>query len=342
MDLRTATQEVKNGQARPVYVLYGKDRFRMQGFVDYLSSTLLTEDERSLGIVKADTSETPIEEIVLEAETLPFFASRKLLLVRDQTLLAAGKDGKVTHQTEELFRYLKEPVETSTIVFIVQADKLDERRKLVKQLKERDAMLLFQELEGKDLSRWISKRASDQHRTFLEDAAELLVVRTGSNLHRIAQEVDKLCLYAGEGGTVGRQEVELLTAASTEEDVFALVDAIATLQSGKALTMYRELLLRREEPIKIAALLARQFRILLQLKELDSQRFSPQQMAGQLGLHPYVVKLSLEKAGRFEIKTLGGLLSKLADLDYKMKTGQIDKVLGLELFLISLGGQRTA
>ncbi|MFS0727491.1 DNA polymerase III subunit delta [Paenibacillus sp. 1P07SE] len=337
MDLRTATQEIKSGGARPVYVLYGKDRFRMQGFVDYVTTTLLGQDERSLGIVKFDTAETPIEEVVLEAETLPFFASRKILLVRDQSLLAAGgKEGKVTHQADELIRYLKEPLETSTIVFVVHADKLDERRKLVKLLKERDALLLFQELEGKDLYRWIAKRAKDQNRTIAEDAAELLVLRAGANLQKVAQEVDKLCLYAGDGGTISRREVELLTASSTEEDVFALVDAIASLQSGRALTMYRELLLRREEPIKIAALLARQFRILLQVKELDGQRFSPQQMASQLGLHPYVVKLSLDKARSFEVKMLGGLLSRLADLDYKMKTGQIDKVLGLELFLISL------
>lgn len=342
MDLKTATQEIKSGQAKPVYVLYGRDRFRMQGFVDYMTASLLSEEERSLGVVKVDTAETPIEEVVLEAETLPFFASRKLLIVRDQSLLAAGKEGKVSHRPEELLRYLKEPLETSTIVFVVHADKLDERRKLVKQLKAQDALLHFDELEGKDLYRWIGKRAKDQNRTITEDAAELLVLRAGSNLHRVAQEVDKLCLYAGDGGTIAKPDVELLTAASTEEDVFALVDAIATLQSGRALALYRELLLRREEPIKIAALLARQFRIFLQIKELSAQRFSPQQMAGQLGLHPYVVKLSLDKAGRFDVRTLGRLLSELADLDYRMKTGQIDKVLGLELFLISLSGRRPA
>ena len=83
-------------------------------------------------------------------------------------------------------------------------------------------------------------------------------------------------------------------------------------------------------------LLARQFRIMLQIKELEQHHYSPQQMAGQLGLHPYAVKLAAEKAKRFSVTLLGGHLNRLAELDYKMKTGQVDKTLGLELFLLSI------
>ncbi|XEC96785.1 DNA polymerase III subunit delta [Paenibacillus tarimensis] len=338
MDVRTAIKEIRGGQARPIYVLYGKDRYRMQEFVSFLTGQLLGEEERELGVVKFDTSDTPLAEAVMEAESMPFFAARKIILVRDQTVLAAGgKDSvKIEHNTDLLMQYLKEPNETSTIVFTVHADKLDERRKLVKQLKNSDALLPFQELESSDLIRWLLKRASDQGRTMTEDAAELLSVRCGNNLQILSQETDKLCLFVGAGGTVGRADVERMTASSVEEDVFALVDAMCALQTMRALNIYKALLLRREEPIKIAALMARQFRIMLQIKELEGHQYSQQQIASHLSLHPYAVKLAAEKARRFGQRELAAHLASLAELDFRMKTGQIDKSLGLELFLLSL------
>ncbi|SDW89596.1 DNA polymerase III, delta subunit [Paenibacillus sp. CF384] len=338
MEMKDVMKELKAGTIRPVYVLYGKDRYRMRQFVSSLTDKLLPAEERELGLIKFDTSETPIEEAVAEAETLPFFASRKLVLIRDSSVLAAaqGKEGKLEHGTDALIAYLKQPCESSVIVFQVMAEKLDERRKVVKLLKEQDALIPFQELQENELLQWTVRRAEEQGRGMSRDAAQLLLARTGTNMQQLAHEVDKLCLHAGSGGSISSSDVEHLIASTVEEDVFALIDAMASLQVDRALKLYGELLLRREEPIKIAALIARQFRIMLQVKELEQHNYSPQQMAGQLGLHPYVVKLAAEKARRFTTQTLGKHLNKLAELDYGMKTGRIDKTLGLELFLLSL------
>ncbi|MBW7473747.1 DNA polymerase III subunit delta [Paenibacillus oenotherae] len=339
MDIRNAIKEWKAGKFRPVYVLYGKDRYRMRECSNTLIELLLTKEERELGVVRFDTSETAIEEAVLEAETLPFFASRKVVIIRDQSVLAAsgGKEGgKIEHGTDKLLAYLSNPCESSVVVFHVLAEKLDERRKVVKLLKEQDALLSFQELQEAELVQWTIRRAEEQGRRMNGEAAELLLARTGTNMQQLAHEVDKLCLHAGESGAITADVVEALIASTVEEDVFALIDAMASLKVDKALKLYGELLLRREEPIKIAALIARQFRIMLQVKELEGQRYSPQQMAGHIGLHPYAVKLAAEKAKKFSVTDLGRYLNQLAELDYKMKTGKVDKTLGLELFLLSL------
>lgn len=347
MDAKEALKEIKGRRFRPVYVLYGKDRYRIQQFTDTLAEAMFSADERELGIVKFDTSETLIEEAALEAETLPFFVERKLVVVRDAAVLAAGgkEGGKLEHRTERLQQYIDNPSETTVMLFIVHAEKLDERRKLVKMLKDRNALIPFQELDAGELKHWVVRRAAEQKRTMTAEAADLLLLRAGAHMQQLALEVDKLCLHAGEGGTIGLAEAELLTASTVEEDVFALVDAIAELQVDRALRLYRALLIRKEEPIKIAALIARQIRIMLQIKELEQHRYSPQQMAGQLGLHPYAVKLAADKCRKFTVQRLGALLSAIAELDYKMKTGAIDKTLGLELYLLSLGlekGQQAA
>lgn len=342
MDAKEALKEIKGGSFRPIYVLYGKDRYRLQHFIDSLTDAMFTAEEKELGIVKFDTAESAIEEAVLEAETLPFFVPRKLVLIRDAAVLAASvkENTKIQHQPEKLIQYMEYPAETSVIVFAVFAEKLDERRKLVKLLKERNALVAFPELDAAQLKQWMIKRAAEQKRTMSAEAADLLLVRAGTNMQQLAQEVDKLCLHAGVGGMIDLEQASLLTAATVEEDVFALVDSIAELRIDRALRLYRELLVRKEEPIKIAALIARQLRIMLQIKELEQQHYSPQQMAGQLGLHPYAVKLSAEKSRKFTVPRLGQLLASLADLDYKMKTGAIDKTLGLELYLLSLGVEK--
>lgn len=344
MDAKEALKEIKGGRFRPIYVLYGKDRYRLQQFINVLTEAMFTAEERELGIVKFDTAETSIEEAVLEAETSPFFVQRKLILIRDATVLCAGgkEGGKLEHRPEKLIQYMEFPSETSIIVISVQSEKLDERRKLVKTLKDRHSLVPFPELDAAQLKQWMIKRATDQQRTLSSDAAELLLSRAGANMQQLSQEVDKLCLHAGTGGVIDVETASMLTAATVEEDVFALVDAIAELRIDKAIRLYRELLVRREEPIKIAALIARQLRIMLQIKELEQHHYSPQQMAGQLGLHPYAVKLAAEKSRKFQVARLGRLLASLADLDYKMKTGAIDKTLGLELYLLSLGMEKGA
>ncbi|MFX3633708.1 MAG: DNA polymerase III subunit delta [Candidatus Pristimantibacillus sp.] len=344
MDAKEALKEIKGRRFRPAYVLYGKDRYRIEQFTNALIEAMFSPDERELGIVKFDTSETLIEEAALEAETLPFFVERKLVIVRDSAVFAAGgkEGGKLDHKTDRLQQYLDIPSETTVMLFIVHAEKLDERRKLVKLLKDRNALIAFQELDASELKHWVVRHAAEQKRTMTAEAADLLLARVGAHMQQLALEVDKLCLHAGEGGTIGTAETELLTESTVEEDVFALVDAIAELQVDRALRLYRALLIRREEPIKIAALIARQLRIMLQIKELEQHRYSPQQMAGQLGLHPYAVKLATEKCRKFTVKRLGELLARIADLDYRMKTGAIDKTLGLELYLLSLGSERSA
>lgn len=344
MDAKEALKELKGGRFRPIYVLYGKDRFRLQQFIEALTDAMFTAEERELGIVKFDTADTSIDEAVLEAETLPFFVQRKLIVIRDAAVLASGgkENSKVEHKPEKLLQYMEYPSETSVIVFAVHAEKLDERRKLVKTLKDRNSLVAFPELDAAQLKQWMIKRAAEQNRTMTAEAAELLLVRAGAGMQQLAQEVDKLCLHAGSGGSIDVEQASLLTAATVEEDVFALVDAIAELRIDRAIRLYRELLIRREEPIKIAALIARQLRIMLQIKELEQHHYSPQQMAGQLGLHPYAVKLAADKSRKFQTVRLGKLLASLAELDYQMKTGAIDKTLGLELYLLSLGMEKGA
>lgn len=340
MEARDVIKEVQGGYFKPYYVVYGKDRYRMDQFIQLLQNKMFSADEQNMGIVKYDSTETALDEIILEAESPSFFLEKKLIIVRDSSIMcAASKDSKVEHRPEALLKYMENPLQSSVIVFAVYADKLDERKKLVKQLKERRCVVHFPELDTNQLKQWLCKLASDQGRKLEMASAEFLIGRVGVSMQQLSQELNKLSLHASEQAEITIEMIKELTSTTVEEDVFALVDAIVMKKISEALSMYRQLLIRKEEPIKIVALIARQIRMMIQIKELEQHHYSPQQMASTLGVHPYSVKLTLEKAKFFDSKHLAKLLSSLADLDYAMKTGGIDKALGLELFILSMGSQ---
>lgn len=338
MDVKTVLRQIEQGQINPIYLCYGTEKYQIQEFVNLLQAQITDPEQRDFSLASYDLADTPIEMVVEEAEMLPFLVDKKLILVRDISLFGTGKDnGKVEHKVETLTSYLSNPAEHSVIVFLVQGDKLDERKKIVKAVKAAGTVLSFMPLGGSELTGWVIREVEKRGSKIGRAAAEALIQTVGVQMAPLATEVDKLCLYAGQGGMIDGAVIEQLVARTTEQNVFAMVEHIANLRLEQALNIFYELLKQREEPIKIASLIARQFRIMLQVKDLARQSYSQQQIASQLGLHPYAVKIAGEQARKFEPSRLKAILSDLAQLDYRMKSGGIDKVLGLELFLLKMG-----
>lgn len=337
MDLRTWMKELDKGSPRAVYICYGPDKYRMQEFIQHILKKCVPEEAREFAVIRYDLSETPLDEVLEEAGTAPFMAERKVIIAGGAAFLTAAKDsGKVEHRPEKLLDYMKSPAEFSVIILTVDAEKLDERKKIVKQLKDSGCMAAFMPLTADDLSQWVKRRAESLSFRFEGGAAEAFLMYGGTNLQSLASELEKLSLYVGPGGTVTADIVDKMVARTTEQDVFILIDDIVRLRKDRALTIFHELLRRKEEPVKIVILMTRQFRMMLQVKELERQGYSQQQIAGQLGGHPYGIKIASEQARRFTSEQLASILASLSELDFGMKMGKVDKVMGMEMFILRL------
>lgn len=149
MDAKAAIKEIKQGHVSPLYLCYGTEKYQIQEFIGVLKETIVDRDQQDFGIATFDLVETPIEVVIEEAETLPFLVERKLILVRDSSLFTAGKEGgKIQHKVEALLSYIENPAPHSVIVFVVQGEKLDERKKIVKTMKTAATVLSFMPLGG--------------------------------------------------------------------------------------------------------------------------------------------------------------------------------------------------
>lgn len=126
-----------------------------------------------------------MQAVVEEAETVPFMVERKLLLVRDASLFTAGKENaKLEHRIDLLSDYLQHPVDFSVIVFMVNNDKLDERKKIVKTVKSVGTVLAFNPLGAEELLRWVEKGIRERGCVMAPGTAEILITNAGNLLAR--------------------------------------------------------------------------------------------------------------------------------------------------------------
>lgn len=332
-------QQLRQGQASPVYVCFGEERFRLQQFITTVVDLLVDPDLRDLAVNRYDLNEHDIGHVLEDAETLPFMVPSKVVIANNATFLTAARskrEASVEHDVDRLINYVQSPVDYTILILVVTAQKLDERRRIVKALRQHAIVLPFQPLTGRDLTLWVDRQFKQFTCTIGQEAAQLLVQNVGNNMQLLMNEIEKIALYAGASGEVTAEMIEAIAIRSLEQNIFKLIDFIVIKRTDEALALLTDMLLQREEPVKILLLIARQYRIVMQVAELSQQGKTAQQIASQLRLQPFVVRDALTQSRHYNARSLQRIIGELAQLDFMMKTGKIDKELALEMLILKL------
>lgn len=341
MPLLSAIREIRQKQFSPIYVLYGPESFLAEEFLALAKREMIAPEFSDLNLSVYDCTETALSEILQDAETLPFLGDHRLVIARQAYFLTGSKPpAKVESDPDALLGYLQNPPTYTTLILHTETEKLDERKKLVKTLQQKAKVISFPLLREGDLYGWVERQADKYKASIGRQQAMKLVERVGGELRLLDKEIEKMALFVGEGASITEEVIETLGARTLEQDVFALIEQVAAGRLDRALRMMYDCMKTGEEPIKLLALLARQFRMLLHVKQLAPRGYSQQQMAGMIKMHPYAVKKAMEQARNFSEDSLKKLLGILAEEDFRMKSGQVDKRLALELFVARAHGER--
>ncbi len=302
-----------------VYLLYGLNDFEIDSEIKKL-----TKDYDKMNISKYDLTETDIKEVINDAETFSMFADNKVVIAENAIMFTSSGAN-----TEIIENYLNHINPHTILIFTVNAEKVDERKKITKLIKKNYKLISFNEASSP--SAFVKRQLSGYNIT--SSVIAFLIDRVGSNPLILENEINKIKAYKDDK-TITKEDIVKLTNKNQEIDIFKLIDDIVEKNKDEALAIYHEMLKVGEEPLKIIILLATQFRLMYQSKELAKKGYSEKNIADTLKVHPYRVKLALQKGRKYKSETLLNYLLTLANIDIAIKTGKTDKNLALELFLL--------
>jgi DNA polymerase-3 subunit delta len=194
----------------------------------------------------------------------------------------------------------------------------------------------FTFLSRGELSRWLAQKANAAGRRFTSGAGELLLDMAGPSLQKLVAELEKIFNYTAGREVVTPEDVRKLCPPRPEENIFTIVDAVGNRRCGEALTGIKELLAAKEPPLKILAMIARQFRIMLQVHDLLGRGCPARELQTRLKLHPYVAQKTASQCKNFNRSVLADAIISLSEMDADLKTGRQEFYPAVEAFMLKL------
>lgn len=344
----TFDADLKRGVVAPVYLFYGEETYLRDLALARLKQYFEQGGQTGLDVDLIEGEAMEPAEVAARAETLPFFAARRLVVVKNPSFFKVSKRGneadekagtKPSDREAQLLQYIKDPSPSTCLVFST-GENVDKRKRLFQAIKKYGREMEFGYLSPGDLSRWVIKRAGQGGRRFAPGAANALLNAAGPSLQALSLEIEKLIHYTAGREVITTEEVHLMCPPRLEENIFAVVDAVGSRRCREALAGIKDMLAAKEPPLKILSMIARQFRILLMVFDLNERGCPAREIPERLGIHPFAAQKAAAQSRNFSKPLLTGALAALSELDVGVKTGKIEFYPAMETFLLTLSGGR--
>lgn len=312
-------------------MLLGEEEWLAEEALRSLVDAALAPGERDLNLDVLDAADTPVGEILTRCETLPFFGSRRVVVLRRlERLRPADQD--------QLADYLDHGPPPSLLILL--AERLDRRRRLFAVLQRVGRIIPCQRMDPEALPAWVRAQAEAAGKTMAPDAAEALVGLVGGALRELHSEIGKLVAFVGERRRITIDDVREAASHVAEATVFDLMDAVGERQAERALRLLG-VVLAAEAPVRVLFMLGDQIRMLLRTKTLlerhpPGRRPPADAIRNVLGTRAFLYdryRAQVAAFGRMDMRRLLGLL---VEADTEIKTGTKPPRLALETLIVGL------
>lgn len=321
--MQKLNEEIKSGQLKQLYLLYGEEAYLRRQYRDKLK-TALVNDGDTMNFNYYEGKNIDVGEVIDLAETLPFLADRRVIIIENSGLLKHGGD--------MLAEYLKTPCETT--FFVMAEAEIDKRSKLFKAFTAKGRAIEFKAQDENVLKRWIVGILNKENKKITERDLSLFLEKTGNDMENISKELEKVICYCMNKEVITGADIEEICTRQINNRIFDMMDAIAGKRQKAAMEMYYDLLTLKEPPMRILFLLARQFNMLLQVKELAGKGYPAKVIGENVGLPGFIAGKYVNQASKFSAGYLRQAVTDCVETEEAVKTGKMNDVLSVELMII--------
>lgn len=315
-------QDIKTAQFNHIYLLYGEEAYLRKQYRDRLKEAIIGNDTMNYHYYEG--KDITLSEIIDLAETMPFFAERRLIVMENSGLFKSGG--------EALAEYLGNPSETAYFIFV--ETEVDKRSKLYKMVAAKGYAAEFAVQDENTLKRWVLGMVKKEGKQISERTLLLFLEKAGNDMENIKAEAEKLFCYCMDRDVITEADVEAICTKQISGHIFDMVNAIADRKQRKALELYYELLTLKEPPMRIIFLIARQFNLLLQVKELSGKGYQGKTIGPKVGLPGFVAGKYVSQAARFQTAQLRRALESCVEAEEAVKTGRMNDTMSVELLIM--------
>lgn len=323
--MRQINDDIKQGNFRHVYLLYGEERYLRRQYRERLLKALCGESD-TLNTHFFEGKDVPVGEIIDLAETLPFLAERRVIFITDSGLFKSGG--------EQMAEYLATPCETAFFVFT--ESEVDKRSKLFKAVQSKGYAAEFAVQDEKTLMRWAAGVLAKDGKKITEGTVSLLLSKAGTDMGNLQTELEKLACYCMDRDVVTDADVEAVCTVRVSNHIFDMINAVAEKKQRRALELYYDLLALKEQPMRILFLMARQYNMLLQAKELKAKGHDSRAIGASLGLAPFIAAKYINQASKFRTASLRSAVERCVEAEEAVKTGRMNDVMSVEVLIMSM------
>jgi DNA polymerase-3 subunit delta len=280
-------------------------------------------------IIKYDLLENSSDDILEDLQTVSFFAEKKVIVIRNIDELEKEDEFVIKNWVT----YFEKP-NPDVILIIAMQELLPETSLLGGALFKYAFIEKVKDMEKKDYPDFIKNMFKKYQYQITDDAVEALLERTNLDFNLINQEAEKLMLFAYDTKEINEKAVILLVSRNLEENIFELTNALLSKNQTKTIEIFYDLVARNEDPLRILTNIVGKVRELMHTKLLLDKGYRQDQIAEHFHIKSGRAYYLVKNAQGVNFQQLENHIKKLSKLDYEIKSGKIDKKLGLELYLL--------
>lgn len=320
--MQTLNQDIKDKIFKRVYLLFGDEPFLVNSYKKRLREAITGDDTMNYNYFEGKGPD--VKEIISLADTMPFFAERRLVLIDGSGFFKSSAP-------EELVNYIPEIPESTCMVFV--ESEVDKRNKLYKKVKDNGYAAELKKQDADQLMRWAAGILSKDGKKITRQVMEYFMERTGDDMENIRMELEKLICYTMGREVITKEDVEAVGTVHVTNRIFEMVTAIVAGNTRKAMDLYEDLLTLKEPPMRILFLIAKQFNQLLQVKELAGKGAQKSEIASRVKVPPFVAGKLMAQARAFTREQILSYVEFCVDAEEAVKTGRLSDRLAVELLI---------